>query len=65
MHGYGVFNQKYELERVSGLFRILGEYCQHVSVSIKKICLEFPGWRTFSAQVMTNIFHFIHKCEML
>lgn len=63
--GYGIFNQKYELETVSGLFVIFGKYCQNVAVTVKKIVLEFPGWRAFTTQVVGNIFSFVEKCDAI
>ena len=46
--GFGIFNQKYELEQIANLFIILGEYGSKSYQSVGKIILEFPGWRTFS-----------------
>lgn len=60
--GHGIFNQKYELEQVSTLFEVLSQYCKNSALNIKKITLEFMGWRTFSSQVIANIFKFVKQC---
>ena len=45
--GYGVFNQKYELEQIGNLFKNLAEYSKESYKSVQKITLEMPGWKCF------------------
>ena len=63
--GFGVFNQKYELERISFLFKNFAEYSKAAFDHVKEIKLDFPGWRTFSETVIKNIFKFLQKCFYL
>ena len=63
--GFGVFNQKYELEQIGFFFSNLAEYAADSYLRVQKLCLEMPGWRSFSSEVIKNIFKFIKVCTNL
>lgn len=43
----------------------MAKYGENIWQNMKKLTIEFPGWRTFSSEVISNIFQFIKKCKIL